>query len=351
VTANTTAAVLVAQHEPLVVDEVELPEMLRFGQVLVRLAFSGICGSQLGEIDGVKGPDSYLPHLLGHEGSGVVEDVGEGVTTVAAGDRVVLHWRPGAGLRGEPPRYRWRGQGLNAGWVTTFNERAVVSEDRVTRLPEGFPLDLAALLGCAVTTGFGVIANDAGVVPGESVVVLGAGGIGLSIVQAAALTSAHPIVAVDLHESRLALARQLGATHTIDASATNTESAVSGLLGAGGADVCIDNTGNPRVIEAAVRLTGPRGRTVLVGVPAAGQDVSLHTLQFHFGKRLTGSHGGEAQPATDIPRLAKLFDAGRLELQPLITEVVGLELVNEAIARMRNGELAGRCLLELSGER
>src|SRR5438067_6709 len=129
-TANgTLAAILVAQHEPLVIDEIELPSSLGFGQVRVRVAFSGICGSQLGEIDGVKGPDPYLPHLLGHEGGGVVEAIGEGVTTVEVGDHVVLHWRPGRGLRADTPRYRWQGRPLNAGWVTTFNEQAIVSED------------------------------------------------------------------------------------------------------------------------------------------------------------------------------------------------------------------------------
>lgn len=349
---KTAAAILVAQREPLVIDEVELPGELRFGQVLVALSCSGVCGSQLGEIDGVKGTDGYLPHLLGHEGGGVVEAVGEGVTTVSSGEPVVLHWRPGAGIQADPPQYRWRGEPLNAGWVTTFNRYAVVSENRVTPVPEGFPLEQAMLLGCAVTTGFGVIANDAAVMPGESVVVLGAGGVGLSMVQAAALTSADPIIAVDLHENRLRLAEELGATAAVNASGSGTEGEIRELLAASGADasgadVCIDNTGNPAVIEMAVRLAGPQGRVVLVGVPPADAEVRLHTLQLHFGKQLVGSHGGAATPARDIPRILRLVSAGKLDLSKLVTDTFPLEQINDAIAAMRDGRVTGRCLIDV----
>src|SRR5437762_407344 len=137
------AAILVAQREPLLVDDVALPAILDYGQVLVRIAYSSICGSQLGEIDGVKGPDRYLPHLLGHEGAGEVLEAGPGIKRVRAGDHVVLHWMKGAGIEAETPCYAWQGRRLNAGWVTTFNEYAVVSENRVTPIPESFDLALA----------------------------------------------------------------------------------------------------------------------------------------------------------------------------------------------------------------
>ncbi len=341
------AAILVEQHAPLVVDTVQLPAELNFGQVLVRLSFSGICGAQIGEIDGAKGADPFLPHLLGHEGSGEVIALGSGVSTVAEGDHVVLHWRPGDGLRGEPPRYRWNGQELNAGWVTTFNEYAVVSEDRITRIPGSFPLDIAPLLGCAVTTAFGVISNDACLKPGESVVVFGAGGVGLSIIQAATMMSAHPMVAVDLFPERLHLARELGATHCITSSTDGAERAIREVLPESVADVCVDTTGNPAVIELAIRVAGHKGRIVLVGVPHPTSAVSVHTLQFHFGKRLTGSHGGSSLPATDIPRLVRLIEAGKLDLGHLITRRQPLHQVNDAITAMRSGELRGRCLLEI----
>ncbi|MDE3076602.1 MAG: alcohol dehydrogenase catalytic domain-containing protein, partial [Chloroflexota bacterium] len=177
------AAILVQQHEPLRVAEVKLPDELAYGQVLVRVHYSTICGSQLGEIDGVKGPDRFLPHLLGHEGSGVVESVGPGVGLVHVGERVVLHWMKAAGVEASNPAYYWDGRAVNAGCVTTFNEWAVVSENRLTPIPDSLDLDLAPLFGCAVTTGFGVLMNDAQLKIGESVLVFGAGGVGLNVIQ------------------------------------------------------------------------------------------------------------------------------------------------------------------------
>ena len=196
---TTQAAILVAQRQPLLIDTIELPQQLEVGQVLVEVKVSGICGSQLGEIDGVKGPDRFLPHLMGHEGFGKVLEVGAGVKHVQVGDSVVLHWRPGAGIQADPPIYRWRDQKLNAGWVTTFNRHAVVSENRCTKVPSDIDPEKAALFGCAITTGFGVVENNAKLKMGESVVVFGSGGVGLNIIQAASLVSATPIIAVDLH--------------------------------------------------------------------------------------------------------------------------------------------------------
>jgi S-(hydroxymethyl)glutathione dehydrogenase/alcohol dehydrogenase len=342
------AAILVAQHEPLVVDEVQLPDELTHGQVLVRVDYSGICGSQLGEIDGVKGPDRHLPHLLGHEGSGWVMEVGPGVKLVRPGDHVVMHWMKGKGIEADPPRYTWQGRPLNAGWITTFNELAIVSENRLTPIPAGLDGRVAALFGCAVTTGLGAVTNNAKVRMGESVVVLGAGGVGLNMIQGASLTSAHPILAVDVHENRLELARTMGATHALNGRAADLQAEIPRLLGGRGADVVIDNTGLPEMIELAYELTHPQGRVILVGVPRAGAAARLHTLPLHFGKVLTGSHGGETNPSEDIPRYLRLLEAGRLALAPLLTNELPLAAVNEALARIRSGDVAGRCLLNLA---
>jgi S-(hydroxymethyl)glutathione dehydrogenase/alcohol dehydrogenase len=345
-----TAAILETLRAPLVIDEVELPEQLDYGQVLVKVLYSGICGSQLGEVDGVKGEDRYLPHLLGHEGAGDVLQTGPGVRHVKPGDRVVLHWRKGAGIEAAPARYTWRGKPLNAGWVTTFNQYAVVSENRITAVPADSDTTLLPLFGCAVTTGFGVVTNNARVRIGESVVVFGAGGVGLNVVQGAALAGANPVIAVDLHDNRLALARQMGATHCINGTREDTAARIRDIIGPRGADVCIDNTGNTSVIATAYTLTSARGRTVLVGVPRAGDNASLHTLPLHFGKVLTGSHGGEAEPAEDIPRYLGMLHAGRLSLAPLVTERYPLADINAAMDRMRSGELAGRCLIDCHTE-
>jgi S-(hydroxymethyl)glutathione dehydrogenase/alcohol dehydrogenase len=342
------ASILVEQRKPLVIDEIELPNTLDIGQVLVKIHYSGICGSQLGEIDGAKGPDAYLPHLLGHEASGTVIAIGPGVKHVKPDDLVVLHWRKGLGIEGAPPIYQWNGKKLNAGWIATFNEYAIVSENRVTAIPEDSDLEVAALFGCAVTTGFGVVENNAQIRIGESVVVFGSGGVGLNIVQAASLVSAYPIIAVDLYEGRLALAKEMGATHLINGSKMDAEKAIQDIIQNKGLDCFIDNTGNPKMIELGYRITKSQGRVILVGVPRKGYDMTVHSLPLHFGKRIIGSHGGESIPQVDIPRYHQLFNNGRVKLKELITDTYPLEQINIAIARMRSGEVSGRAMIYFS---
>lgn len=342
----TKAAILVQLRTPLAVVDIELPPALNVGQVLVQVHYSGVCGSQLGEINGVKGEDRFLPHLLGHEGSGTVLETGPGVRHVKIGDRVVLHWRKGLGIEAETPSYRWNGTKVNAGWVTSFNNYAVVSENRLTPIPADSDLEIAALFGCAVTTGFGVVQNNAKVRIGEAVVVYGAGGVGLSIIQATALVSAYPIIAVDLHDNRLALARVMGATHIVNASRDDARAAIAAAA-PGGVDVFIDNTGLPSVIELGYELAKPRGRVVLVGVPTVGNNVSLYSLPLHFGKVLIGSYGGDAIPHEDIPCYHELFRTGRLKLRDVITERFALEDINRAIEMMRSGAVSGRCLIRM----
>ncbi len=342
------AAILVEQHAPLVVDEIELPPELYAGQVLVAIHASGICGSQLGEIDGVKGADPYLPHLLGHEAGARVVAVGPGVVHVAPGDHVVVHWRKGAGIEAATPSYRWRGRKLNAGWATTLSDFAVVSENRVTRIPKHADLGLAALLGCPVTTGLGVVSRDARLAIGESIVVVGTGGVGLSVIQGAAMVAAHPIVAYDRYPNRLELARRLGATHTLLAGEGDLVDDARAIVGAEGADVVVEHTGDVGLIRAAYELTQPRGRTMLVGVPHRDQEASIFTLPLHFGKVLTGSYGGSTQPEVDIPRYLRLHDAGKLALEPLVTDRFALDDVQRAIDGMRQGTVAGRCLIEMT---
>lgn len=342
------AAILVEQRKSLVIDEVELPQTLEVGQVLVKIHYSGICGSQIGEIDGAKGEDKFLPHLLGHEASGTVVEIGAGVKHVKPGDVVVLHWRKGLGIEGAPPVYRWRGNKLNAGWIATFNEYAIVAENRVTAIPADSDLEVAALFGCAVTTGFGVVENNACVRIGESVVIFGAGGVGLNIVQAAALVGAYPIIAVDLFDNRLALAKEMGATHLINSKTQDAKAAIENIVGAQGLDVFIDNTGQPAIIELGYQITKPQGRVTLVGVPRKGNDIQIYSLPLHFGKRLSGSQGGEAEPHLDIPRYHKLFQNERIKLKQLITEQCSINEINSAIDRMRSGATAGRCLIKMN---
>jgi S-(hydroxymethyl)glutathione dehydrogenase/alcohol dehydrogenase len=295
----------------------------------------------------VKGPDKFLPHLLGHEGCGEVLEIGEGVRTVKQGDRVVLHWRVGTGLESVPPVYESRIGKVNAGWVTTFNEYAIVSENRATKIPADLDPEIAALFGCAVTTGFGVVNNNAHLAIGESIAIFGAGGIGLNIVQGAALAGGNPIIALDRFANRLELARSLGATHTINVTKADAAEEIKKIIGHDGVDVAVDNTGHVEVISLASRLTNARGRTVLVGVPPKGSAVAISTLPLHFEKRLVGSHGGECRPDIDIPRYVRMAREGRLSLRSLIGLRYALTDINAAIADMKSGHLTGRAIVTL----
>jgi S-(hydroxymethyl)glutathione dehydrogenase/alcohol dehydrogenase len=345
---KTMAAILVESKKPLEIAETSLPKKLSFGQVLVKIQYSGICGAQINEIDAAKGPDKFLPHLLGHEGSGVVLEAGPGVKTIKEGDHVVLHWRQSAGIQSEAPTYTWDGRKVNAGWVTTFNEYAVVSENRLTSIPKDFDMQLAPLFGCAVTTAMGVINNDAKVKIGQSVGVFGVGGVGLNIVQAANMVSAYPIIAIDIRDEKLEMAKMFGATHCINSSTSdNLDGEIYSIVGSKGVDVVIDTTGLARVIEKAYDLTHRDGKTILVGVPGKGDNVTIYTLPLHFKKVLTGSHGGDAVPDLEIPRYIRLINAGRMSLEGIISHEFGLEEINQAIGLIRSSA-AGRVLINMS---
>ncbi len=343
---KTLAAILVQQKKKLVVDEIELPKSLDVGQVLVEFFFSGICGSQIGEIDGVKGPDQWLPHLLGHEASGRVLAIGPGVTTIEPNQFVIAHWRHGSGINAKTPKYRWKNEVVNAGQITTFNRFAVISENRLTQIANNVDLKTAALYGCAVTTGLGAVENKAKIKFGESVVIFGAGGIGLNLIQGCFFAGASEIIAVDRFSNRLDLARDLGATHTIDVSKEDSFVQISNILRNRKADVYIDNTGNPDIISKCYVNVSDQGRVILIGVPKKGHDTNIHTLGLHFGKEITGTVGGEVYPPSDISRYMRLFEMRGVELGALVTEVGSLQTVNELIDGMRNGTVAGRCLID-----
>ena len=281
---------------------------------------------------------------MGHEGCGRVMEVGPGVNTVKKGDKVVLHWRKGSGLNSELPEYYLSEQKINAGWVTTFNKFSVVSENRCTKIPECISNDEASLFGCAVTTGFGVVENNAKIRMGESIVVLGAGGIGLNIIQAANLLNAFPIIAVDLYDKRLALAKSFGATHLINSSHEDFVSRIKEISPE--LDVFVDNTGLAKIIEKGYELIHQRGRLILVGVPKLGDNINIFSLPLHFGKTITGSFGGECNPEYDIPRYINLLINKKISLKGLITERYGLNDINKAIERIRSGKTVGRVLID-----
>ena len=338
------AAILVEQNKPLVIGDGSC-RSLEVGQVLVKVSYSGICGSQINEIDAAKEPDKFLPHLLGHEGSGIVEKTGEGVTTVKEGDHVVLHWRKSSGVESVTPKYFWNGKKLNAGRITTFNEKAVVSENRLTVIPSNFDMRSAPLFGCAVTSGFGIVNNDAKIKIGQSVLIFGIGGIGLNVAQAASMVSAHPIVGIDLHKHKIDMGKKFGLTHGKMADSKNINKEIFNIIGKKGADVTVDTTGNTEVIEQAYELTAANGKTILAGVPK--NKITIYSLPLHFKKILTGSHGGDSVPDIEIPRYIRLINEKKMTLDNMITHEFKLDEINSAIDLLRSGK-AGRIVIKMN---
>lgn len=339
------AAVLEELRKPLTIRRLEIPQYLDVGQVLVEIKYSGICGAQLGEIAGIKGPDKYLPHALGHEGGGKVIATGPGVRHVKIGDHVVVHWRRGVGIDSTFPKYRCAdtGQEIGGGAATTWNEIAVVSENRLTKIPNDIPLDIAALMGCAVTTGLGLVSNEAQVKMGQSVVVFGCGGVGLNVIQGATLVNAYPVIGVDLTEEKCRRAIAQGATHVIH---EHTRDHLRSILGPSGADVVIDTTGNPDVIALAWEIAASAGKVHLVAQVAHDKFLPLQTLPMHHGKTIVGSDGGGTNPTVDIPRYLKLYKAGRLNLRNLITHRCKLSEINPMLDEIRAGKVS-RAIVEI----
>lgn len=337
------AAVLVEQNSPLRIVDVDIPD-LDFGQVLVKVEYSGICGKQLEEISGKRGPDPFLPHLLGHEGSGVVVETGPGVTKVQAGDHVVLHWMKGSGIDSLPPRFDWQGSQVSAGWVTTFSEYTIVSENRLTAIEKNIPMDIASLLGCAVTTGLGIVFNNAGLMPGQSIAVFGVGGVGLNVVQGAKLVNAYPIVAFDVYQNKLDQALEFGATHAVNVANQDALSVITELSDGKGFDAVVDTTGNNETRQTAYHVTSNLGKTIYAGVPNLDDRITIDSFPLHFGRRIVGSHGGDTRPDTDIPRYLTLYKLGILKLAEQISHRVALRELNEAVGLVRNGE-ALRCII------
>lgn len=340
---TTQAAILTAQNAPLAVAEVGVPELAP-GQVLVRVEASGICGKQIDEITGRQGPDKYIPHLLGHEGAGIVEKTGPSVRKVKPGDHVVMHWMKSTGTDSEPPRFTHDGKSISAGWVTTFSRHTVASENRLTVIPKEVQFDVAALLGCAVTTGLGIVFNNAGLRPGDSIAVFGVGGVGNNVLQGARLVNAYPVIALDIHDWKEEQARRFGATHFINSRTQDPLAAIKALTGNAGVDAAVDLTGNTRVRETAYAATSDKGITVFAGVPEAGERINIESFPLHFGRRVIGSHGGETRPEADIPRYIGLWKRGLLKLEEQITHRFPLSRVNEAVAVVRDGK-AGRCII------
>jgi len=332
------AAVLEEINAPLRIRDVELTE-LKVGQVLVKILVSGLCGAQLHEIRGHKGNAKFLPHLMGHEGCGIVEEVGPGVTTVKVGDKVVMHWRPGTGIESPFPSYVLDGKSMSSGKVTTLSEYSIVSENRVTTVPDDTPPELCAILGCALTTAMGIIDNEVDLKFGETVAVVGCGGVGLNLIQGASMKSACPIYAVEKNLDKKNLCFTAGATTFVDDIKSIEEKV----------DVIIDTTGIPEVISACVSKLSGKGRMILVGQPAPGKGVEVMNAVNLFsgmGQTIKATQGGKTNPTEDIPRYVRMHKEGILDIESFVTHRFKLDQVNEAFDLLRSGN-AGRIIIEI----
>ncbi|MFK0214917.1 Zn-dependent alcohol dehydrogenase [Streptomyces sp. NPDC090298] len=354
------AAVLPAVGSPLEITGIELPAPGP-GQVRVRLAAAGVCHSDLSLTDGTMRVP--VPAVLGHEGAGTVVAVGEGVTHVAPGDGVVLNWAPSCGgchpcslgevwlcanaLAGTANVHARTEDGteLHPGLnVAAFAEETVVAANCVLPVPDGVPLTDAALLGCAVLTGWGAVHHSARVREGETVAVFGVGGVGLATLQAARIAGASTIVAVDVSPEKEALARAAGATEYVVASATTAKD-IRKLTGGQGVDVAVECVGRAVTIRTAWESTRRGGRTTVVGIGGKDQQVIFNALEiFHWGRTLAGCVYGNSNPAEDLPVLAAHIRAGRLDLGALVTERITLDGIPGAFENMLAGK-GGRALV------
>ena len=335
------AAVLEELNQPLTLRDVELTP-LGIGQVLVKILVSGICGSQLHEIKGFKGNGKFLPHLMGHEGCGIVEEIGPGVTTVQVGEKVVMHWRPGSGIEANFPTYKLGGKSFSSGKVTTLSEKAIVSENRLTSIPQDTDSELAALLGCSLTTALGIIDNQSQLKFGESVAIIGCGGVGLNLISGSILKGAATVYAIDSIAEKEALVSSQGATHFLRSTSELPEKV----------DLIIDTTGNPKVISDAFTYLSNQGRIILVGQPTPGAEIVIPNAIQLFngtGQSIRATQGGETVPQIDIPRYIRLFKSRELEIDELITHRFKLAEVNKAFDKLIAG-VAGRIMISMEEE-
>lgn len=349
------AAVCREFDRPLSVEDIQL-DAPKSGEVRIAIKACGVCHSDIHYIEGAWGGD--LPAVFGHEAAGVIEDVGEGVDGLRPGQHAVATLIRAcrrcrlclAGqsalcegtlrLDSETPIHAMDGtpilQGIKTG---AFAEAVVVDTSQVVPIDDDVPLASACLLACAVITGFGAVVNTARVEAGSHVVVIGAGGVGMNAIQAAALTGAAHVIAVDVAPAKLEMASRFGATDTVDATDPEAAGKVRSLANGDGADVAIVTVGSSTAVEQAVRMVGRAGAVVLVGMPPTGAMSSIDSMMLAYrGLRILGSKMGSSQPQIDIPRLIALYQAGRLKLDELVSNHYSLAQINEAVRDTKCGE-------------
>ena len=338
------AAVLRQLKTPLSIEELRVPP-LGLGQVRVRMQLAAICHSQRLEVSGGRGLDTFLPHLIGHEGVGVVEEIGPGVTKVRPGDQVVLSWIRGSGLAGGPVIYASEQGPVNAGPIATFCESPIVAEQCVTKIDPPVDPAMAVLAGCAIPTGAGAVLNAMPPVLDGSLCIFGAGGVGLAAVCGAVLAGWKQIIVADMRQPRLERALALGATQTLHIGTDDVETFAARLPGKG-FDLVIECAGDAAAMEEAIWVAKPEGgRVVIVGNLESGRTIAVDPFDLIEGRVLTGSWGGGIAPDVDIPRCVRWAAEGAINYQLLMGKRFALDQVNEAMQAL-GGDEPGRPILE-----
>ena len=335
---KTQAAILAASKQDLIIDEIEINNPLQEGQVLVKIEKSGICGAQINEIDAVKGADKFLPHLLGHEGVGTVLEIGKSVNNIKVGDRVILHWRPGNGIQSETYRYTWRNKDLNSGWVTTFSQHAVVSENRLTPISKTVSSVHLPLLGCGLTTVFGSLENEVSIKLGDSVLILGVGAIGSLSIIASQLKGASEITAIDKMGGKTELAKSCGADNFYAINPLIFDDIIKNVIsGIGLFDLVIDTTGDSTLISKSYEMLSKTGTLLIIGVMPQDQKLSINSLDLNMGKKIIGTQGGRSLPQIDIPKLVRAIEKKLITLERIFYNERELSEINLSIQEIRVG--------------
>ncbi len=345
------AAVLTEINSPLEIKEVDLTS-LKIGQVKVKILTTGICGAQLQEIKGNKGNAKFIPHLLGHEACGIVEEIGQGVQKVQAGDKVILHWRKSSGIESDFPEYLINGNITKSGKITTFSEKAIISENRLTKVPAETDNDLATLLGCGLSTAFGIISNELNYKLGESGIVIGCGGVGLSVIKGLSLVSCSQILGVDISSAKEKLALEAGADIYLNLRSEDFSQKIEKITRNFKPDFIIDTSGDSASVNYFVNYLSDAGRIVIVGQFSEANKLVIDEPNKMFGaegKQIIFTQGGNFNPDTDIPRYLSLFSSKKLSVQKLITHRFTLDKINEAISTLAN-EPTGRVIIDVCPE-
>ena len=333
------AAVLVEIGKPLEIIADIVSQPLRDGQVKVKMIYSGLCRSQLMEIDGFRGEDKFLPHLLGHEGVGIVLEIGKLVTRVKPKDQVVLSWIRGEGLSEPGAIYKSKKGVLNSGPVVTLCSEATVSESRVYKLDHEVPLPVAAILGCAVATGAGVAVNFQNEIRDKIALVNGLGGVGINTLLMAKNFNPKLIIASDIDRNKLNVAQQLGFTNLVDLTTIDLKSQVDKLTYGAGIDIAFDSSGSIAGIENAFNVLNKNGLLVFSSHPKYGEFMKIDPFELINGKKILGSWGGGLPFEETLKTVLPFYLKNLLNLDSLISDVFPLSRVNEAIELMRLGKI------------